>query len=588
MNISAIRSGSWLCLAGWRRVRLASAMAVAAGVLATVGAAPAGAAIKTLTVKTTSLPAATAGVSYQAHLAASGGIGPYTWSVTQGSLPAGLTLVPTTGLIAGIPSAGATASFTVQVSDSENPPASASANLSITVTVEPLTVTTTSLPAGTADVWYSAKLAASGGIRPRTWSITQGALPAGLSLDSVTGAISGTPTALGTASFTVNVSDAENPPASASANLSITVSGAPLVITTAADLPTATAGTPYSTRLAASGGLTPYAWSITGGSLPAGLKLHATTGVISGTPASGGTSTFTAQVSDAENPSATAVVTFSLGVKSTPLQVTTTTLAGATAGQQYSADLAASGGIPPYTWSVTSGSLPSGLSLDPATGAISGTPASTGASTFTVSVTDSANPAAVATATLSIIVTAPPLTITTTTLPNVDGGGQLYSVPLGASGGVPPYTWSITSGSLPAGLSLDPATGLISGTSPAPTSLTTSYFTVTVTDSDNPAVTATANLSITLIPPLTVTTTALPAATVGQPYSVTLTATGGVPPYTWYVEELPPGLSLDAATGTISGTLTQAGNYRVDVIVADSMQPVDNVVDTGFNLQVSS
>jgi hypothetical protein len=500
MNISFtrfIRSRcSSLWFAGWRRVMLASAVVLAAGMLVTLGVAPAGAAIKTLTVKTTSLPAATVGVSYSAKLAASGGISPYTWSITQGSLPPGLTLVPTTGLIAGIPSAGGTASFTVQVSDSENPPASASANLSITVTLEPLTVTTTSLPAATAGVSYSVKLAASGGIRPNTWSITQGSLPAGLSLNSVTGAISGKPTGLGTASFTVNVSDAENPPASVSANLSITVTGAPLVITTVGDLPTATVGMAYSMRLAASGGLTPYTWSITSGSLPAGLKLHAATGVISGTPTSGGVSTFTTELSDSESPSATVSATFSLSVEVAPPQVTTTTLPGGTADQAYSASLAASGGVTPYTWSITSGSLPAGLSLDPATGAISGTPTGTGTGTFTVAATDSANPAATATASLSITVTAAPLVIETTSLPPAATGNS-YSATLAASGGVTPYTWSITSGSLPAGLSLDPATGAISGT---PTGAEPAAFTVTVTDSNSPAATASASLSIDIIP----------------------------------------------------------------------------------------
>jgi hypothetical protein len=392
-------------MASWRRIGLASAMLLAAGLLVTLAVAPAAAATKTVTVTTTSLPAATGGVSYSARLAASGGLKPYTWSITQGSLPAGLTLVPATGLIAGRPSVAGTASFTVQVDDAENPAATASANLSITVTVSPLTVATAALPAATADVSYSAKLAVSGGIAPYTWSVTQGSLPAGLKLDPSTGAISGKPTAPGTASFTVTVGDAENPAATASANLSITVTAAPLVITTTSVLPSGTAGAPYSVKLAASGGLTPYTWSIASGSLPAGLKLHAATGVISGTPVSGGSSTFTAQVSDAENPPATRSATFSLGIEATTLQVTTATVPGALAGEPYSATLAASGGVAPYTWSLASGSLPAGLTLDPSTGTITGTPASPGTSTFTVAVTDSSNPAEFAAATLSITVT---------------------------------------------------------------------------------------------------------------------------------------------------------------------------------------
>ena len=552
-------------------------MLLAAGLLVTLAVAPAAAATKTVTVTTTSLPAATGGVSYSARLAASGGLKPYTWSITQGSLPAGLTLVPATGLIAGRPSVAGTASFTVQVGDAENPAATASANLSITVTVNPLMVTTAALPAATADVSYSAKLAVSGGIAPYTWSVTQGSLPAGLKLDPSTGAISGKPTAPGTASFTVTVGDTENPAATASANLSITVTAAPLVITTTSVLPSGTAGAPYSVKLAASGGLTPYTWSIASGSLPAGLKLHAATGVISGTPVSGGASTFTAQVSDAENPPATRSATFSLGIEATTLQVTTATVPGALAGEPYSATLAASGGVAPYTWSLASGSLPAGLTLDPSTGTITGTPAAPGTSTFTVTVTDSANPAATAAATLTIAVTEP-LKVTTTSLPGAIAGVP-YSATLAASGGAAPYTWSLNSGSLPAGLTLDPSTGTITGTPAAPG---TSTFTVTVTDSANPAATAAATLTIAVTEPLKVTTTSLPGAIAGVPYSATLAASGGAAPYTWSLNSgsLPAGLTLDPSTGTITGTPAAPGTSTFTVTVTDSANPAATAAAT--------
>jgi hypothetical protein len=201
----------------------------------------------------------------------------------------------------------------VQVTDSENPSATASKNLSITVTLIPLRITATSLPAASGGVSYSARLTATGGFAPYTWSVTQGALPAGLSLNAATGAITGKPTVPGTASFTVQVSDGETPSASASANLSITVNVAPLTITTSSSLPATQPGVPYSVKLTAAGGIPPYTWSVTQGTLTPGLKLHAATGVISGTPTSQGhVATFTAQVSDAENPPATAAAAFTL------------------------------------------------------------------------------------------------------------------------------------------------------------------------------------------------------------------------------------------------------------------------------------
>ncbi len=158
-----------------------------------------------------------------------------------------------------------------------------------------------------------------------------------------------------------------------------------------------------------------------------------------------------------------------------PLNVTTNSLPGGTTGQLYQAQLAAGGGAPPYSWSVSSGNLPPGLTLS-GTGVITGIPTSAGNFSFTVQVTDTQNNTA--TQQLSIMVTAGPLIITTTQLPN-GTQGVAYSAMLGAAGGAPPYTWSIASGLLPAGLMLNTATGLISGT---PSATGTSSFTAQVTD----------------------------------------------------------------------------------------------------------
>jgi streptogramin lyase len=139
-----------------------------------------------------------------------------------------------------------------------------------------------------------------------------------------------------------------------------------------------------------------------------------------------------------------------------------------------------------------------------------------------VAVTDSEDPPATATASLTIKVTALPLAITTSTLPTaIQGTG--YDQQLAAAGGVTPYIWTVSTGSLPDGLSLDPATGVISGT---PTGTGNSPFTVQVTDSDNPAATASVSLAIAVIAPLTITTASLPEAEQGFPYSAQLSAAG--------------------------------------------------------------
>ena len=168
--------------------------------------------------------------------------------------------------------------------------------LTLTVNAGTLSFTTTTLPNGQVSLAYTGvSLAVTGGVTPYTFSLASGSLPAGISLSSA-GAFSGTPTTAGTSSFTVKVTDSESPAVSATSTpLTILVINALTITTTS--LPSANIGVAYSQQLAASGGVSPYTWSISTGSLPTGLTLSSG-GLISGSPTAAGSSTFTIQVTD--------------------------------------------------------------------------------------------------------------------------------------------------------------------------------------------------------------------------------------------------------------------------------------------------
>ena len=266
-------------------------------------------AVGQLTINTSSLPAGTVGTAYSYSIPASGGIPPYVWSMSSGTLPVGLKL-SSKGVISGTPESAGTVSVTVQVIDSEAVPQGATANFSIAIQTA-LAVTSLSPPAGTVGVSYSTTLAATGGVSPYTWTLLSGNPPAGLRL-SAAGVISGTPTTSGTSTFTVQVADSESTQQTAVAQLNITVN---TVTITTQSLPAGTVNVPYSAPLAAIGGVTPYTWTLSG-TLPSGLSLNSS-GVIAGTPTATGSATFTVHVADSEHPPATASAQLSITINST-------------------------------------------------------------------------------------------------------------------------------------------------------------------------------------------------------------------------------------------------------------------------------
>jgi putative Ig domain-containing protein len=404
---------------------------------------------------------------------------------------------------------------------------------------------------------------------PYQFRILNGSLPPGLSL-AKSGLVSGTPTQAGSWSFWVELSDEDPPsatwclPKKAEREFAITVVGGspgppapqpPLTITTSSTPPGAV-GIAYSLTLTADGGGT-QSWSVTAGTFPPGLSLRAT-GAIVGVPTRAGAYTFTVQVRDSAR-SASKQLTINV---SPALTIVTTAAPPGTVGVAYSLGLTADGGGV-QTWSVTGGTLPPGLALNSGTGAVTGTPTTTGDYAFTVQVQDGSR----SSSKQLMIVVRNPVTIARLTPPRAEVGVELKPMKLVATGGTGTYTWTLESGSVP-GLSFDAATAELEGTPTAAGS-----FPVRLSATDGDGRTAAVDVILTVNPELTIMTSRLRVTRVGRPYSAALTTYGGVGPVKWKVVagRFPIGIRLNKATGAIVGRPRHAGVYRLTFEARDAL-----------------
>jgi uncharacterized repeat protein (TIGR01451 family) len=253
----------------------------------------------------TAPPPGEAGVAYSHPLTVTNGTSPFVWSVSSGTLPAGLTLNASTGVLSGTPTAGGSTTFVVQVTDA----AGESATRSVTLVIAAAPVVTFTPPAGQVGIAYSQQPSLTGGTAPFVWSISSGSLPTGLAVNSSTGLVSGTPTTSGSFSVTIAATDSFGQVAARTATIVVTArpafaTGAP---------PAAQLGSSYTTTFTVTGGTAPLTWSIAAGSAPPGLTLGTATGVLSGTPTGEGSYPFTVSVVDAYGQTATKAVTLVVG-----------------------------------------------------------------------------------------------------------------------------------------------------------------------------------------------------------------------------------------------------------------------------------
>jgi len=321
-------------------------------------------------------------------------------------------------------------------------------------------------------------------------------------------------------------------------------------------------GANYSAPLAATGGTAPYHWALASGALPAGLTLAAS-GTITGTPsAAANAASIGLKVTDSGSPAQSSARTLSLTIAPSALVVTTQSLPVGEVGAAYAASLSATGGTPPYQWSIKSGTLAAGLSLG-GSGSISGTPTATSGAPVTFELQDSSSPVLTQSVTLPMTVNAA-LAVTTTSLPAAQVG-KAYTTTLTATGGTPPLTWSIAAGSLPAGLSFTPSTGVIAGT--PTTAVNSDALTFAVADSNVPAQQKSVNLALSVasssisivITPraasLTLAQTATLSVSTNDPAGVTwsLSPAGG---------SFAPAQSVNGTSTTFTAPST-AGTYTI-------------------------
>jgi hypothetical protein len=335
-------------------------------------------------------------------------------------------------------------------------------------------------------------------------------------------------------------------------------------------MPEGVVGQAYSKQFNGAGGCgpaLPYQYSLIGGKLPPGLSLSSG-GAITGAPTQAGTFSFWVNLSDQNPPSADwcrpseAQREFTIEVTGggPPLAIVQTSLSprATLQGKPYSFQLTAQGGGV-QTWSIQSGSLPTGVTLT-SSGLLTGTPMASGDFSFTVKVSDGSR-SATQSYTLTVV---PELAIGQPTVPDAEVS-RPFSLALAATGGKPGYTWSVATGSkLADGLSLDPASGVLSGT---PTSAGT--FSVQLTVTDTLGFSDTVDLQVVVAPALAISTRALAPARAGRMFKARLAATGGVQPLTWKLLR-GPGLKL-SSTGALSGKPKRAGRATVVVQVTDAL-----------------
>ncbi len=530
----------------------------------------------TITLSPATLPSGIAGTSYSQLITASGGKSPYTFAVTTGSLPANLTLT-SGGLLSGTPQSGGTFNFSITATDSAGCLGQQAYTLTILVPTNPtgtgsatptsvyptqstllkVKVTPGTNPTSTG-ITVTGNLSGIGGAAVQQFynDGTHGDAVAGDSIFSFLAIVSGG-TSSGAKSLPITVADSQS--RSSSTSILLTVFACQNLTIAPVPLPPATAGAAYSQQLSTSGGVPPYVYSIASGLLPGGVGMSSS-GLISGVPATPGTSIVTVHVTDSVG--CTGSVVDTLAVLCPPMSVSPAVLPTGMPDTPYVQTFTVSGGKAPYSFVKSSGSFPAGMTISSG-GTLSGTPLASGQFIFTITATDSVSCTAARAETLFI--QCPPMSINSATPPAATVNAS-YVFTFNVTGGKAPYHYSVQSGSLSPGLTVQ-SSGSITGT---PKVSGMFHFTIGVVDTFG----CTANRAESLLvqcPVIQLSSGRLPDAQSGHSYLDSVSASGGISTYHYAIGggTLPAGLSLTSG-GTITGTPKALGEFAFQVIATDS------------------
>jgi hypothetical protein len=406
------------------------------------------------------LPAQNVALPVYSYITANGGKPPYSFNLAAGtSVPPGLTFANSggAGLIQGTPTTPGSYSFTVEVTDTFAPPLKISQLFTMSVRND-LLLPQTSLPDAVQNLSYQEQIQPVGGTPPYHFVLSQGSvMPPGLKLDSSTGKVTGTPTTITNDWILVVITDSAPTPATINPLIALNVQP-PLSIQTTS-LPDDARGLNYFGALNIAGGRAPYTAQIVSGALPDGVTLspspYPSMFNLNGVLAKDGVFSFAVQVSDSYEVANTVQQKYQVRV-SDQMNMTGPGQAQILYNQTYNTTFPITGGFPPYKW--TMDVVPPGFTFDSSTGTFNGTPTAGGSTTSIINAQDSSNPPLHANYLVFSVNVYDKLRVQTSSLPPIAAGSAVW-LGLQGAGGAAPYSWNISSGSLPAGTAFNSGTG---------------------------------------------------------------------------------------------------------------------------------